>query len=44
LCSFFSFGNCNKLPNNGSPGMAIIKIQTHYKKKLVTFNLRRILE
>ncbi len=32
LFSFFSFRNCNKLPNNGSLGMAIIKIQTHCKK------------
>ncbi len=32
LCNFFSFDNCNKLPNNGSPRIAIIKIQTHCKK------------
>lgn len=33
LCSFFSFGNCNKLPNNGNLGMVIIKTQTHCKKR-----------
>ncbi len=41
LCNFFSFSNCNKLPNNGSLGMVIIKIQTHCKNRFFYIQFKK---